>query len=306
MMDKTPNYQVFIGPVLKTAIDANTPLSRRQLCEGAATILSLTQEARKEQISSGTPRYISNAGWAATYLKEAGCLETPRRSTWQVTPRGRELYRECGDSINTETLARFPEFEEFRTRKGTRSRRNEAAELENMTLEKLSPDELLGIVIDENRRSIQNDLLLRLRKYNPYEFEHVCIDLLLAMGYGGGDEEFAELTKKSRDKGIDGIIKQDKLGLSKVYIQAKRWNNHVTEKTVRDFLGALAAEKVSNGVIITTDEFDDKAKLLAANHNIALIDGHRLVELMVKFRVGIEAKRTVEILRIDEDYFEME
>jgi len=126
------------------------------------------------------------------------------------------------------------------------------------------------------------------------------------MGYGGSKKEFAEVTKKSGDKGIDGIIKQDELGLKRVYIQAKRWNNRVTEKTVRDFLGALVAEKLGDGVIITTDEFDANASALASNHSIVLIDGKRLVELMVKYRVGVEVKRAESLLRVDEDYFELD
>jgi len=161
--------------------------------------------------------------------------------------------KQNGWTITKETLQQFPEFNEFVNRKGNRTRQDQVTASVPQT--NLSPDELLDSIIEENTVSIQNELLSRLRVIDPYEFERICVDVLLAMGYGGSRKEFAEVTKKSGDKGIDGIIKQDELGIKKVYIQAKRWNSRVTERTVRDFLGALAAENVADGVIITTDEF---------------------------------------------------
>jgi len=302
-MDTVPSFQQFFGPVLETMSKATTTLTRQQICDSAANLLKLSPKARKEIIRSGLPRYISNAGWACTYLKQAGCLETPKRSAWQITERGCNLLKEYGYKINLDTLSQFSEFNEFVNKKGTRSG-NEKADIEIAQM-RYTPDELLENIVEENIVAIKSDLLERLRHIDPYEFERICIDVLLAMGYGGSRNEFAEVTKKSGDKGIDGIIKQDELGLKKVYIQAKRWNSRVTEKIVRDFLGALVAENVNDGVIITTDEFDARAVELASKRNIILIDGKRFVELMVKYKVGVETKRTVMLLKVDEDYFDL-
>ena len=233
------------------------PPSYRELLSVIHYIYS-TIRCREQEIFLAVARRVhsvkdSNAGWACTYLKQAGCLETPKRSAWQITNRGRDLLKQNGWTITKETLQQFPEFNEFVNRKGNRTRQDQVTASVPQT--NLSPDELLDSIIEENTVSIQNELLSRLRVIDPYEFERICVDVLLAMGYGGSRKEFAEVTKKSGDKGIDGIIKQDELGIKKVYIQAKRWNSRVTERTVRDFLGALAAENVADGVIITTDEF---------------------------------------------------
>jgi len=302
-MDTVPNFQQFFGPVLETMSKATTTLTRQQIGDSTANLLKLSPKARTESIRSGLPRYVSNAGWACTYLKQAGCLETPKKSEWQITTRGRNLFKKYGYKINTVTLSQFSEFNEFINRKGTRSS-NEKAGIENLKA-RYTPDELLENIVEENIVAIKSDLLERLRHVDPYEFERICIDVLLAMGYGGSRSEFAGVTKKSGDKGIDGIIKQDELGLKKVYIQAKRWSNRVTEKIIRDFLGALVAENVTDGVIITTDEFDTGAIELASKRNIILIDGKRFVELMAKYKVGVETKRTVILLKVDEDYFDL-
>jgi restriction system protein len=201
----------------------------------------------------------------------------------------------------------FDEFKAFKERKGTRSGSGSGSTRTAIDLSDAgSTDELVDAALESNTATVKADLAAKLTSYDPYVFEKLCVDLLLAMGYGGSRKEFAEVTRKSGDGGIDGIVKQDALGLRNIYIQAKRWASAVTDKVVQDFLGALAANKVQDGVIVTTGQFTEKAKRLAesATANLSLIDGERIVELMIRYHVGVEVARTIEIVKVNEEYFE--
>jgi restriction system protein len=301
-----PNYKEFYVPVLKFMSNGDI-YNRHQVAEGIASLFGLTEDDTQERISSGEFTYINRIGWAMTYLKQAGALDSPKRSHWRITDRGRTLLANNSNGFNNKILADFPEFQAFKSRKGTRSGYNSATNQITLDLtEAASTDDLIDAAVESNLTTVKSDLVAKLLTYNPYAFEGICVDLLLAMGYGGSRKEFAEVTKKSGDGGIDGLVKQDTLGLRNIYIQAKRWSGAVSEKVVKDFLGALAADKVTDGVIITTGEFTDGAMKLAdtATANISLIDGERLVELMIKYHVGVEVARTIEIVKVNEDYFE--
>ncbi|MDR1828223.1 MAG: restriction endonuclease [Methylobacteriaceae bacterium] len=302
-----PAYQQFYMPVLEAMKDGGI-YNRLQVAEKAADIMGLAESDKAERIpSGGDTTYMNRAGWAMSYLKQAGALVSQKRSQWKITERGLELLKKYPSGFSNEQLQQFREFVSFTERRRTRSGQSleSGHDLTDLT-EAGSVDELIDAAVENNLANISADLVNKLKDYNPYAFEELCVDLLLAMGYGGSRREFAAVTKKSGDGGIDGLVKQDALGLRNIYIQAKRWSGAVTEKVVRDFLGALAADKVADGVIITTGQFIDGAKKLAesANANISLIDGNRIVELMIKYHVGVEVARTVEIVKVNEDYFE--
>jgi restriction system protein len=305
MFNKVPAFEVFMRPVLEAVQDGQI-YTRQQVAEKVAEILQLSDEAKQIKISSGRETYEDRTQWSMTYLKQAGALETRKRGEWRITERGLDLLAK-NQRINRETLQQFAEFQAFEARKGTR-KNGQAINNDMENIADVSTDELINNAERLNTAEVKSDLLNKLKKTDPYYFEQVCVDVLTAMNYGGGKEEFASVTKKTSDGGIDGVIKQDPLGLSNVYVQAKRWENDVQEKQIRDFLGALVHQNAQQGVFITTSLFSEKARQAAKNHQfkVALIDGEQLVALMVKYKVGVQAQRTVELLRVDEDYFSEE
>jgi len=305
MLNEVPNFQKFMRPTLEAVRDGELH-HRHEITDKVAEILKLSDEAKNIRTKSEKFfAYKDRAVWARLYLTQAGVLERPARGYFRIAERGKELLVKNED-INTETLRQYSEFLAFEARKGTRRSNQIGNETESIA--DASLEELIDNAERLNMAEIKSDLLDKLKKIDPYYFEQVCIDILLAMNYGGGREELAEVTKKSGDGGIDGIIKQDPLGLNKVYVQAKRWENDIQEKQIRDFIGALVHNNAEQGVFITTSSFADKALDAAENHKvkIALIDGERLVSLMIKYKIGVETKRTIELFKVNEDYFSEE
>jgi restriction system protein len=303
MLDEVPNFQKFMRPTLE-AVRNGEVYYGQDITDKTAEILGLSESAKNIMIKSGKiPAYKSRAVWARLYLTQAEALEKTARGYFKITDRGKELLARNED-INIDTLRQYPEFLAFEVRKGTRSSNNNGLE----KIADASIEELIDNAEKSNEAEVKSELLNKLKKVDPYYFEKICVDVLTAMNYGGGKDEFANVTKKSNDGGIDGIIKQDPLGLNNVYIQAKRWENDIQEKQIRDFIGALVHKNAEQGVFITTSSFAEKAKDAARNHKvkIALIDGEQLVVLMLKYKIGIEIKRTVEMFRVDEDYFSEE
>ncbi|MDR2033757.1 MAG: restriction endonuclease [Helicobacteraceae bacterium] len=294
-----PSYQQFMRPVLEATSD-DKAYSMREVAEKTAAILGLNESQKAERTKTGVPLYYDRSGWARTYLRFAGTLQTLRRNEWQITELGHKLLAENRE-INVQTLRRFEGFVAFRKR----SKKRDEAKGEDLPLDQ-TPEDSLEETLNENYATVKAELLEQLREIDPFRFERLCCDLLLKLGYGGSQEEFAEITKKSGDGGIDGVIRQDALGFGKIYIQAKRWQNNIQEKEVRDFLGALEAAQADNAVFITTSGFSEKARESAEksrNHRVVLIDGDALADLMIRYRLGVQIKQTVELLKIDQDYF---
>ncbi|MDR1911478.1 MAG: restriction endonuclease [Helicobacteraceae bacterium] len=294
-----PTFQQFMRPVLEAVSDGKT-YSMREIAEKTAAILGLNEAQKAERTKTGVPLYYDRLKWAKTYFRFAGALQILRRNECQITDLGRKLLAE-NQEINLQTLKQFESFMSFKYgRKSTRS------EESDQSLPEQTPEDSLEETLNENYATVKAELLEQLREIDPFRFETLCCDLLLKLGYGGSREEFAEITKKSGDGGIDGVIRQDALGFGKIYIQAKRWQNNIQEKEVRDFLGALEAAQADNAVFITTSGFSEKAKESAArsrNHRVVLIDGDALADLMIRYRLGVQIKQTVELLKIDQDYF---
>ena len=294
-----PNFQRFMYPLLELAADGEVH-SMDEAYEVLAEKFNLTEEERAELLPSGRQsRYENRVGWARTYLTKAGLLESTGRGQFKITPRGLDVLRSGVTDIDKSYLYQFPEFVEFRRR----DRGN--AESEVIEDAGKTPDEQLELLYLELEKQLAHELLERIKQCSPAFFERLVVQLLVAMGYGGSVSDAGKAVGRSGDDGIDGIIKQDRLGLSNIYIQAKRWNNTVPGEVVRAFAGSLALKKASRGVIITTSDFSEGAiKAAEQLGNIVLIDGETLAQYMIEYNVGVTVAARYEIKRIDRDFFE--
>jgi restriction system protein len=305
-----PDYQTLMLPVLKLA-GSGGELRFRDMVENLAQEFQLTQEERGELLPSGTAFLFDNrVGWARTYLKQAGLLESPKRGILRITERGRATLASQPARIDVKFLEQFTEFREFRTRRPDDGRNDKApGETPRQTaLEIETPEERLATAYRTLRADLQADLIEQVKSASPSFFERLVVDLLLAMGYGGSRQDAGRAIGKSGDGGIDGIIKEDKLGLDVIYIQAKRWEGTVGRPEVQKFAGALQGHRASKGVFITTSSFsreaDDYAN--AINTKVILINGSTLTELMIDHNVGVATTGVYELKRVDADYFEGE
>lgn len=259
----------------------------------------LTPELLNSKNKSGTSVFVNRIDWAKSYLKMGKFVSYPKRGMVQITDKGRRILEKGSLSLND--LQNDIDF--INHRESVKSESNNVLETEKTSIVNDSPQDL----IDSGFRAIETDvkaeLLERLKEIDPYYFEKVILLLLEKMGYG----EFVE-TPLSGDGGIDGIINEDKLGLEKIYTQAKRYNgNKVREKDIRNFIGAMSGD-TNKGVFITTSTFDEHAikKAREAHHTIVLIDGAKLVDLMHQYNVGVQVKTVYELKEIDNDFFEGE
>ncbi len=295
-----PEYQTFMLPLLKLASDQKDH-TLSEVYDRLAQEFGISDVERSELLPSGKQsRFDNRVGWARTYLKKAGLIDSAGRGVFHITRRGLDVLKSKPTSITKDYLTRFPEFKDFQARQTVRTATGESEENHDKT-----PDETLDAAYQVLRRTLAQDLLDRIKNSSPRFFEAVVIDLLLAMGYGGSRIDAGEIVGKSGDGGIDGIIKEDKLGLDAIYVQAKRWTGTVGRPTLQEFAGSLAGRKARKGVIITTSQFTSEAKDYAdrLDMKIVLIDGERLAQLMIDYGVGVAEKVAYSVKRIDEDYF---
>lgn len=305
-----PDYQSLMLPLLKYAETRNGELTTNESVEILAKELELTEEDLREMLPSGTQSTFGNrVGWAATYMKKAGLLESTRRGYYQITTRGRELLANQPKVINVKLLEKYPEFLEFKKNKGTRTKNGEKI-LQTKLISDISaatPSEALEAAYENLRDELADELLTKLKKTAPAFFERVVVELLVKMGYGGSRSDAGKAIGKSGDGGIDGIIKEDKLGLDVVYIQAKRWNNTpVGRPDVMQFAGALQAQRANKGIFLTTSRFTEDARSYVSqiNSKIVLIDGEQLTSLMIDNDVGVSVVSLYPVKKIDSDYFD--
>lgn len=261
--------------------------------------VTLTPEEASQRLNSGELRYRNRVFWAVSYLSQGKFVERPSRGVVKITKKGSDF---LNSNPTTFTLDMLENDEDFQTYIPTRSKKEDLST--NVDTEDLTPVDLIERGFNEFEKSLKKDLLDKLHESNPYYFEKIVLKLFKKMGYGDFEE-----TTKSHDGGIDGIINQDQLGIEKIYIQAKRYseNNRVREPEIRNFIGAMSGD-VSKGIFVTTSIFDDSAVKKAKdarNHKIILIDGNQLVELMVKYNIGVQIKNTYEVKEVDEDFFEL-
>jgi restriction system protein len=267
----------------------------------------LTEDELSELLPSGTqPIFANRVGWARLYLKKAGLLDAPKRGFLQITERGRKILSEGHERIDTKFLERFPEFVAFKQGDSTVAAEPLSAPSEPSTLSS-TPFEMLEDAYGRIRSELANELLETFQKVDPKRFEQIVIDLLVTMGYGGSRVDAGKAIGKTGDQGIDGIIKEDRLGLGVIYVQAKRWEQVIGRPEVQRFAGALAGQHATKGIFITTSSFTNEALNYAATlaMKVVLLDGLALADLMIEHGVGVTTQSVYEVKRIDSDYFDL-
>ncbi|MCX5510765.1 restriction endonuclease [Pseudomonas sp. BJa3] len=297
-----PDFQSVMRPVL-SVVEDGTPLALSELRERIAEQFQLTEDERKERLPSGNQTVINNrVGWARTYLNKAGLLTIPAKGMVQITVRGREALISGPARITVRWLKQFPEFADFHT---ARPQVVSAPATPDLDEGDTTPDEQLNIAHQALLQSLEEELLAQVRAASPSFFEQLVVDLMLAMGYGGSRKEAGKATQATNDDGIDGIIKEDKLGLDVIYLQAKRWSNTVHRPEIDKFIGALTRQRARKGVFITTSEFSVGAReaALGLDIKVVLIDGGELARLMVENNLGVSVKQVYEVKQVDSDYF---
>ncbi|WP_223453263.1 MULTISPECIES: restriction endonuclease [unclassified Pseudomonas] len=297
-----PDFQSVMRPVL-TTVQNGAPLPLNALREQIADQFQLTEEERKEHLPSGHQTVINNrVGWARTYLNKAGLLTIPAKGMVQITPRGLDALSNGPERITVSWLKQFPEFADFHT---TKPHAAGIPVVMDITTSETTPDEQMAEAHQALVQSLADELLVQVRAATPSFFEQVVVDLMLAMGYGGSRKEAGKATQLTNDGGIDGIIKEDKLGLDVIYLQAKRWNNTVHRPEIDKFIGALTRQRARKGVFITTSDFSMGARdaALSLDIKVVLIDGVELARLMVEHNLGVSVKQVYEVKQLDSDYF---
>jgi restriction system protein len=296
-----PDYQSLMLPLLKFAGDRKEH-SKRETAEFLARQFNLTDDDLRTMLASDRQSLFDNrVGWASTYIKHAGLLESTRRAHFRITERGLNVLKEKPTAIDVKYLDRFEEFKIFRTLK---KEKPEGQALKEVDQEK-TPEEVLESAYQNLREELAQDLLQQIKTSPPALFERIVVELLVAMGYGGSRKDAGEALGKSGDEGIDGIIKEDRLGLDIIYLQAKRWEGPVSRPEIQKFAGALQGKHARKGIFITTSGFTKEAIEFAAriDSKIVLIDGVQLTGLMIDHNIGVAPVASYEIKRIDTDYF---
>ncbi len=295
-----PSFQNLMLPLLNILGDQREH-TLGEVIDALAVRLDLSEDERRALLASGKQsRFDNRVGWARTYLKKAGLLESTGRGRFRITERGLHVLRDNPREISVRFLKQFPEFLEFQSvsRRGARDEGEETIEL-NQT-----PEEVLESSYQNLRLNLAQDLLERVKNSSPRFFENLVIDLLVAMGYGGSRQD-AEAVGRSGDGGIDGIIKEDKLGLDVVYVQAKKWEGTVGRPTVQAFAGSLEGQRARKGVLITTSQFSPEAKeyVNRIEKRIVLMDGEQLAQFMIDHNLGVTEVASYVVKKVDLDYF---
>lgn len=287
----TPETEVRIGEVISRLADE----------------FNLTSEERAQLLPSGVQGLFANrVHWAKFYLSKAGLIEATRRGYFKLTPEGQKVIKSKPDRIDNGFLSRFEAFERFKQKSGkTYEEGGAEPPLLNQTQ---TPDEIMRAAHRQINSSLGQELLERVRKAPPDFFERLIVNLLLSMGFGGSVSDAGRALGRSGDDGVDGVVDQDALGLDRVYIQAKRYapGNNVGSGAIRDFFGSLDRHKATKGLFVTTSNFSPSAieTALYLSKRIVLIDGDQLAKLMIRYNVGCRVEETLEIKKVDEDFFD--
>ena len=299
-----PDYQSLMLPLLRLVADKQEH-KYRDLIEALSAEFKLTDEDRKELLASGGPIFDNRVGWAKTYLKKAGLLDSPKRATFVITDLGLQTLQKKPDRIDAKYLRQFPAFLEFQNI--NRSDNETEEETTSVEPNMQTPEESLDKAYQRIRKSLASELLNKVVELSPAFFERLVVELLVKMGYGGSIKDAGKAMGKSGDEGIDGTIKEDKLGLDIIYIQAKRWRpgNVVGRPELQKFVGALAGQGAKKGIFITTSNFTKEAIEYTPRNEtkIVLIDGEQLAQLMIDYNLGCTPQQTYELKKIDSDYF---
>jgi len=295
-----PDYETVMLPLMKLASDKKEH-SLREAIDKLAKEFNLSNEEKRRLLPSGRQEIFDNrVGWARTYLKKAGLLNITRRGYCRITERGIEVLGENPNRIDNKLLFRFKEFREFKAFR----REKPAVEKVSGRVEGTPIEELEG-AYQNIRNSLASEIIQQIKETSPSLFERMVVELLVKMGYGGSLKDAGDAVGGIGDEGIDGIIKEDKLGLDTIYIQAKRWQGTVGRPEIQKFAGALQGKRAKRGIFITASDYTKEAREYAdlIENKIILIDGNQLAQLMIDNDIGCSPVNTYEVKRIDTDYF---
>ena len=302
-----PDFQTLMLPILRIAADGREH-SLADVIDALADEFGLTVAERGERLPSGRQTRLANrVGWAKTYLKKTHIVEDTARGRFRITDRGRTVLRDPPEKITLQYLDRFPELAEFR--RSAQPEPDDDRRVPSATPSHgdgdTTPEEALEASYLGLRHKLAEELLERIKACPPSFFEQLVIDLLVAMGYGGSRQDAGKAVGQTGDGGIDGIIKEDRLGLDAIYLQAKRWDSTVGRPVVQAFAGSLEGHRARKGVLITTGTFSREAKEYVSliEKKIVLIDGDELAQLMITHGVGVTEVASYVVKRVDLDYF---
>jgi len=306
MKNDIPDFQSIMLPMLKLLEDGSSR-TLNEVMKILADYFKLSQEHLKIKVPSGQMGLFRNrVGWTRSYLKKAGLIQYPERGVYQITQIGKDFLATNPSKLRMKQLEQFPDYQEWR--KTFNETDTISKQKNHTTSEEQTPEEVLAATVKDLKNELATELLDKLKENSFQYFENFVIQLLQKMGYGEFREEASQHTGKTGDDGIDGIISQDRLGLENVYIQAKRFtNNSVGSPEIRNFIGSLALQGVTKGVFLTTSRFSSSAIQTASDskqQKIVLIDGKELTELAIEYNLGVQIAETINIKKIDLDYFE--
>jgi restriction system protein len=298
-----PDYQAVMLPLLRFLKDGKEH-NLGEVVDSLAAEFNLSAEERQQLLGSGQQTVIRNrAGWARTYLKKAGLIASTRRGYFRITERGQSVLTSKPERIDVKYLEQFPEFVVFRELRHERP--DETTPVVVGTSSDATPEEALDAAYGRLRLDLEAELLEQVKGASPSFFERLVVELLVRMGYGGTLRDAGQAVGRSGDGGIDGIIKEDRLGLDVIYIQAKRWDSTVGRPEIQKFAGALQGHRARKGVFLTTSSFSADALEFVSrlDSKIVLIDGVALAKHMIDHNVGVSMSRSYEVKKIDSDYF---
>lgn len=301
-----PFFLDFARPILSTLVN-NETATIQQMMDQAVADLHLSEEDCAEMIRSQKKTQVNDrTSWAVTYLYQAGLIGRVSRGHYKITEEGRKVFL-SGEKITKDFLRNYKSFVDFQQRKSEDTPTDNHSKKQRIDYKETTPSEAIEEAVNEINSSLASEILDLVKNQSPQFFEQLVVDLLKKMGYG--QNGFTEVTRYTKDEGIDGIITEDKLGLNKVYLQAKRWRDGtVGRKDVTSFIGTLMSKSSKKGVFITTSSFSKEAMEslthLPSDVSVVFIDGIKLAEYMIEFNLGVTVKKTYEVKRIDSDYFE--
>jgi restriction system protein len=301
-----PDYQSIMLPLLQHIADGNE-YKMRSVTDELAIKFGVTEDEQKELLPSGVaPVFYNRTAWAKTYLKKAGLIDSPKQGIVKISKRGQEVLKSKPTLINIKYLKQFSEFVEFQSNK--KEDDNEIETNEEQSTQ--TPEELLETSYQKIRKSLATELISKVVELSPAFFEKLVVELVVKMGYGGSIKDAGKAIGRSGDEGIDGTIKEDKLGLDIIYLQAKRYKpgNSVGRPDLQKFVGALAGQGAKKGIFITTSNFTKEAIEYTPRNEtkIVLIDGSQLSQLMIDYNLGCTPQQIYEVKKLDSDYFDEE
>jgi restriction system protein len=303
IMEDIPGFQKMMLPLLKFAGDGKEH-STSDALNAIANEFKISEDQQNQLLPSGNQKIFYNrVFWAKAYLKMAGLVENTKRAHFRITERGINTLKDNPQEINLKYLKKFPDYVELSESWKKESSKPESEDDESIPQ---TPEESLESSFQDIKKTLAQELISKIKTCSPSFFEKMVIELLVSMGYGGSRMDAGKAIGRSGDEGIDGIIKEDKLGLDVIYVQAKRWENVVGRPEIQKFVGALAGQGAKKGIFITTSKFTNEAKEYIPRNEtkIVLIDGEQLADLMIDNNLGVSLQVVYELKKIDSDYFE--